>query len=231
MALAERQALTIGESLGYMISDMAGVGATVQDGSWDVVWINPLTSHGPGFRWTYLKLGSGVLAGANYVVVGAQPTPVPLSWALGFGNPNRILTFNTGSLELDSEEIANSIVGAMTDCIEDICGATTAGSDVYVVTIPGQSKPFVALGTILFGQAKDARQFQIEVVDFSPDANVIGPQFTPSILNQAAPLVIQNPNLNSGSGDPLPYDLDVAINNGANIFSVVSKTFTEPSGE
>ncbi len=227
--MADTIVATVGEALGAMYSGISGAGAVMQAGTFAVVWVNPLTSDGPGFRWTYNReISPHILVGANYVVLTPPSQPVPIGWVCGVGGPNRQTPINSGALEYDVSDMVMVIGDAVKAMFEDLCGADVSGPEYNEATIDGKTKPIAAAATMMVQQGRDVKMWEVVLIDFSIEANIAAPQLNPTVILGSTTASIQQYSLVAPAQDQLPFDLDVAINNGANIYSVISKTFTEP---
>jgi hypothetical protein len=112
-------------------------------------------------------------------------------------------------------------------CIESVCDATATGSSIHSYTFSGKSQPFLQVGFAFLTAENDAG---VELFAVADQAQYIAPTMnaTPAYIPSWAAIVSMVGTTSGQGNQQLPLDIDVAINNGANIFSVCSRTFTEP---
>ncbi len=201
-----------------------------------VEWDSALHASGPGFRTTITNI-----AGVQWwdgVIIGGDAGEWPLLYAIGSSGASFLISKSFAFGAITPAVIAATVTAAFEACLAEMCSATFPFGGIVEGTMAGMSRPYITIST-LFVQAGDMfGWWQFGVQNTAPTIAVPGGG-TPStwlgtsLLAGATSQILNTiavPSGPSASQDPLPYDLDVAINNGANIFSVVSKTFTEPAG-
>jgi hypothetical protein len=123
--------------------------------------------------------------------------------------------------------IVTQLQTARAEALADVCGATVSLQSPVDWTYPGQSAPYYAHAMGLAATEYDCAFEAVQALDLNQYGLALGgvaeayfPQFP-----TAGPTLQFYPSVSQGAE---LLDMDVAINNGANIFSVVSRTFTEP---
>jgi hypothetical protein len=147
--------------------------------------------------------------------------------AVQFSNWTRNFVFNFGNNGfITLAQIMTPLLQARIACIASVTGATYTASALFVDTFTGATDAFMVWQATNFVTDGDvaidimAAMNQSQFATLSGTTGAYAPQINQGIL-------IAAPAGSSGDSTP-PLDLDVGINNGANIFSVNSRTFTEP---
>lgn len=210
----------------------AGNNGRVVAGQTTLVWLPSISARGPGFRASVKFVGGIGLAWWDVAVIGSGTAPVPLLWAVGAYSASMQITVQ----QQQGDETAGGFADAAMTGLESMIGQYTGAAILQTMsanwTKPGLTNEFCAIRHIIATQDEQISQLQFVVLNGNSSSTGPGTNILPGVVIASGPAVANTYVVREQMQDVVPpMDFDIAINNGANIFSVNSKTFTEPSGE
>jgi hypothetical protein len=223
----------ISYSVGSALLSSAGQAANAASGtpisSLSIQWIPGMSARGPGFSTQTIAVGSGIVSTWNTVVVGMAGSLAPLYYIIGSIGASFQTIQSFSNVNLPPSAWAEAIKDAMVAAIFDLCGATFLSDTISTYTLPGFGVQFCSIGHIIAASGEVISQFQVVVANQNVQATGSSSYGIPTILMGGQPATINTliAPITLPAQAP-PMDLDIGINNGANIFSINSKTFTEP---
>lgn len=183
--------------------------------------------------------------GHNAFVITATPTTgAPQIWAIGVGMsgeygdlPISFVVKTAGFLSQITmgnirtggptlAQVVSTMSSAMKACLEDMCDAEIVGMGSYTYTPPGFALSFLSYQSWMAVQENDVALCVLigQDVNQAPGHPLqTVNNYCPGYGGQTGSAVIA---MGSAQSSP-PLDLDIGVNNGAQIFSVNSTTFTE----
>jgi len=193
-------------------------------------WVAGSSPAGGYFQVSMRNKASTVVATSKFFANGAQTgakIPVKLivlydAWTRPFSTQ----WDETSDLTLDI--IVHNFASARAQCLIDICGATVNSLGTQTFTFSGRTRPALAYNVSLVSDSTDLALDIYALQDVRIWATSQDGNFNSSWPTYGGSISMGPVSVAGGSSDALPLDLDVGINNGANIFSVMSRTFTEP---
>lgn len=171
--------------------------------------------------------------GANHRVMNSYMSSaqsgcqIPCRMLMNFGTltSQKQVAPAAGAVHWTVDQLMSALLPAVKDMIEDLSDGTVTLGTVQTKTYPPNARPMIAWCNCLVESSNDMCLFTLAFVDQSMSYNPLlntTPLYMPVFSNGISNF------FSSPSSGSEPLDMDVAINNGASIFSVVSKTFTEP---
>jgi hypothetical protein len=228
MATINYPGISLTDAFSTLFGELAGIAPTIQTGTLGIAWSTTAAAGQAGFILTG-KWGSP-LATNTLNIQAADLTDkedLPISYAGRGSACSRQLNFARSTATADAAEIMTQVVAATAQMLEDSFAATIVSSATESITLTGFSRPGHAVGRIIFTNGIDAGMIVHWIVDelatlwsSSSAIPTLIPNSTGATLYSGSSVTVQDVSE--------PLDMDIAINNGANIFSVVSRTFTEP---
>ncbi len=220
---------TVGQALLNCLNAVAQNGGT-SAGAEDltITWDSGLDTRGPGFRADFTNPTTHNPVAVESCVLGTTGSSWPLAYVTGTTSASFQATFSIGAGGDQAGAWAEAAADALQDCVETMCGADTIADFDAEFTRPGRTVSAVGVSHRVFTAGEMLQQFQVVVQNTAVTAS--GPDSIGGIAMSMNLVALQTTAVyvEKQQQDPLPFDLDVAINNGANIYSVISKTFTEP---
>jgi hypothetical protein len=218
---------SLGLALAGVRSVLANNATAITGGSLTMSWVTSTSRGVPGFSGSWAPGVGPRKTFEGSVIESAAAGTNPLAWATRLDSTSgsfQILPTSTGQLRVD--EVMAQLNPALVAAIEYLCGATIVLQSVENLSFGGPGVG-VSYGIIIARTAADTCM----VVNACINPNMSSGNnfaFAAGVVPVAGGFPIFGPGITVQSADTTPLDLDVAINNGANIFSVVSRTFTEP---
>jgi hypothetical protein len=220
---------SIGQCLNFVFAQTGGVAGNVMAGTLQCNWIVGLSGGFPGMRMQWLSTNSGHPVQFNDGVLLANPgTVAPMDWVMLLGAPVIQVDFNGNIGCADATEWVTAMSNGLLNAAVAVSGVSTLAQHIVSFRLPGKTRDYISTAFLAVTQGPMVRYNQMVAVDklMAPVAT-IPPVSNNWLINSATTYIGINQPASSPSSD-VPFDLDIAINNGANMFSVMSKTFTEP---
>jgi len=193
-------------------------------------WVSGTSPAGGYFQVSMRNRSSPVVATSKFFANGAQAgAKIPVKLVVlydAWTRPFSAQWDETSDLTLDV--IVHNFASARAQCLIDICGATVTSLGTQTHTFAGRTRPAIAYNVSLVADSTDIALDIYALQDVRIWATSQDGNFNSSWPTYGGSISVGPVAVSGGSGDSLPLDLDVGINNGANIFSVMSRTFTEP---
>jgi hypothetical protein len=220
---------TIGTALSNAVFEASNAQNGINSTDLSITFDSAIDPRGPGFRVQWKNVTTGVINWWNGVAIGMPDAPWPLLFVIGTSSASFQTNAKFAGVVRGVEAWAEQTRQAMEECVTTMCGADTLMSDVATYTNPGRTDPWVAIAHMIFATPYQIGQWQCAMLSTLSGAVGAGNYAVPGVLYATSSAVSNTFVVHeSQSQADLPFDMDIAINNGANIFSVNSKTFTEP---
>lgn len=177
--------------------------------------------------WT-LSGGSGAVDGNFYAGETVGAVAIPIGYVLrqpGFGVPVVFNAQNPGGIGFGITNVAFAVAFARYYCFTQVCGVTSLSYGTHTGTLPGMSGEVICSWDEMWGTATEVCVDIWTIVNEYYNAAPwgISKPYAPSygsviVSTQTNPAVVIN--------ESPPVDLDVSVNQGQAILSVLSRTTT-----
>lgn len=231
------QGRVFSQSAGLVLTNIVGLSSQQAPNgisAFSLEWNSALNARGPGWTVSVTRINSPITLSWEGIVVGAGFGSWPITFLLG-AEPASFQTIwplpTTGTFpgSIPALAIANAIQSGMGDCITSATGGTIVAEWGTSITKPGGTDQYCAIVETIVQQGEAVARWQCVVIDTASQAAGVSTWINPNLLLGGASAALNTLVIPSASSDgSAPLDMDVSINNGANIFSVMSRTFTEP---
>lgn len=189
---------------------------------------------GSGTLGAKLTLECDDFSGTNHRVMNAYMSSIqgsldiPVRMALSFGTmiSQKVIAPSGGAIHWTVTQLMAALMPAIRDMIEDITDATVTLGTLQDLQFSGNPRPAIAYQEFIAVSLTDLMICHFAWVDQSMQYNQLlqtTPLYIPVQTNGISNYIVP-----FGQESVVPLDMDIAINNGANIFSTMSRTFTEP---
>jgi hypothetical protein len=229
MATVNKYCNSAMDAAGTLIAQLNATSPNPLTGTLVITWNSGGPPNGGYFQAHYQLTSGGAFSDIfSYALETGHYGPQPLNYVGRCNGLSRSYGyFRQASNSVTPLEVMTGLWDAIVDMLENVCGATVDSNGVQTVTFSGRSEPGYIAASAMVGTAIDACMVMIGNLDPN-NQPVNAPAVQQPTVPSYAVLGPQSIMMSAPSQDNQPLDIDVAINNGANIYSVVSRTFTEP---
>lgn len=181
-----------------------------------------------GFNLTQSN-GAGGTNNREYIICGLKPDDfAPLGYCVRGANQISMQLRTAAGINTNESLLiyVSRYLQAVSEAIEALTGATAGTITLDELTVPGQAGPCLAFGYVSVVNEEEAQFITAMMTNSDRFITPAGSISLPVMLPQGTATILQYGE--SEQAAQLLPDIDLAINNGTAIYSIMSNTITEP---